>query len=202
MRNRRTFHTAMTASRLTLVLGLVSVFEASALDYKKDIQPIFKKHCYECHSEEADKRKAGYVFDKLHIFVNDIGPNGIVVPRTPSESHLMEVLTNDEAAKNHMPPKASLGASDIKKIQSWIEAGAHIIDPAKANASSKMLPKRKWRNREGKEIEASYVKIEGDQVHLRLTNGQVLPYLIEKLSADSQIWVRRSMLAAAGEQSE
>jgi hypothetical protein len=192
----------MTASRLILTVCLASVFQARALDYKKDIQPIMKKHCYECHSEEADKRKAGYVFDKLHIFVNDIGPNGIVVPRTPAESHLMEVLTNDEAAKNHMPPKASLSAAEIKKIQSWIEAGAHIIDPAKANASSKMLPKRKWRNREGKEIEASYVKIEGDQVHLRLANGQVLPYSIDKLSPDSQIWVQRSMLAAAGEQSE
>ena len=173
-----------------------------ALEYKKDIQPIFKKHCYECHSEEADKRKAGYVFDEMHILANDISLNGIIVPRNPGESHLMEVLTNDEGAKNHMPPKETLPSADIKKIQQWIESGAFLVSPEKANATSKNLPRRKWRNREGKEIEAAFVKMVGDQVHLRMSTGQVLPYPFDKLSADSQVWVNRSMLAAAGEKSE
>ena len=56
--------------------------------FAKEIQPILKKHCYECHSEQADKRKAGYVFDDLHMLANDIGPNGIVVPREPAEKAL------------------------------------------------------------------------------------------------------------------
>ena len=30
-----------------------------AVDFKRDIAPILKKHCYECHSEETGKNEHG-----------------------------------------------------------------------------------------------------------------------------------------------
>ena len=191
----------MNPRRAILVLFTLSSGSAPALDFKKDVQPIFKKHCYECHSEQADKRKAGYVFDDLHTLVLDIGPNGIVMPGDAGESHLFEVMTNDEGAKNHMPPssKAQPSASDIKKIETWIKEGAYLVNPATVKVQGLGPPARKWRNREGKEIEASFVKIDGDKVVFKMSDGRVLPYPVANLTADSQIQVRKALLEASGE---
>lgn len=186
--------------RTLFALAIAAPLPAIAVDFKKDIQPIFKKHCYECHSEQADKKKAGYVFDDLHTLVLDIGPNGIIVPGEVSESHLYEVLTNGEGEKDHMPPenKPQLSSGDIKKIETWIKEGAFLVSPT-LKASGAGIARMKWRNKEGKEIEASFVKLEGPNVHLRMPAGQVLPYPVEKLTADSQIQIRKVLLELAGE---
>lgn len=185
----------------TLPALVLACTSAIASDYKKDIQPIFKKHCYECHSEERNKRKAGLVFDDLHSLANDIGPNGQVVPGNVEESHLYEVLTSDEGAKNHMPPssKAQLSNSDIKKVETWIKSGGYLVNPASAKVQGVGPPARKWRNKQNQEIEASFVKIDGDKVVLKLIDGRVLPYPIAQLNADSQIQVQKALLVAAGE---
>ena len=141
----------------TLSITLLSSLTFAA-DFKKEVQPILKTHCYECHSEEADKRKAGYVFDDLLTLVLDIGPNGIVVPGDAAESHLFEVLTNDEGEKNHMPPKATLSSAEIKKIENWIKDGAFLVNPTTVKVQGMGPPAKKWRNKEGQEIEASFVK--------------------------------------------
>lgn len=174
---------------------------AFAADFKKEIQPILKKHCYECHSEQANKRKAGYVFDDLLTLANDIGPNGIVVPREPAESHMIEVMTNGEGEKNHMPPdsKPQPSAGDIKKIENWIKEGAYLVNPATVKVQGLGPAPRKWRNKENKEIEASFVKIDGDKVIFKMPDGRLLPYPIANLTADSQIQVHKSLLEAAGE---
>lgn len=181
-------------------LLLVAFSSAFSADYKKDIQPIFKKHCYECHSEERKKQKAGYVFDDLHTLANDIGPNGIIVPRTPEESHLIEVMTSPEGSKNHMPPdsKAQPSTAEIKKIENWIKEGAYLVNPASAKVTGLGPAPRKWKNKEGKEIEASFVKIDGDKVIFKMAGGTQLPYPIDKLNADSQIQVHKALLLAAG----
>lgn len=184
-----------------IALTLLAFAPAFAADYKKDVQPIFKKHCYECHSEEADKRKAGYVFDDLLTLANDIGPNGIIVPREPAESHLIEVMTNGEGEKNHMPPenKSQPSAGDIKKIENWIKEGAFLVNPATVRVQGIGPAPKKWRNKEGKEIEASFSKIDGDKVIFKMPDGRLLPYPIANLTADSQIQVHKSLLEAAGE---
>jgi Planctomycete cytochrome C len=187
--------------RSTIILLTLSLGSTYAADYKKDIQPILKKYCYECHSEEADKRKAGYVFDDLHTFVNDIGPNGIVVPGNPAESHMIEVMTNGEGEKNHMPPdsKPQPSAGDIKKIENWIKEGAFLVNPATVKVQGIGPAPKKWRNKENKEIEASFVKVDGDKVVFKMPDGRLLPYPIANLTADSQIQVHKALLEASGE---
>lgn len=187
--------------RALSILLPIFALPALASDYKKDIQPIFKKHCYECHSEERNKRKAGLVFDDLHTLANDIGPNGQVVPGNLEDSHLYEVITNDTGAKNHMPPssKAQLSNGDIKKVETWIKSGAFLVNPASAKVQGLGQPPRKWRNKENKEIEASFVKIDGDKVVFRMPGGALAPYPIANLTADSQIQVHKALLVAAGE---
>ena len=177
---------------LTLILTTAA---AQAIDFKKDIRPILKANCYECHSKESGKEKAGYIFDDLDTLKLDIQPKGIIVPNKPGESYLLEVITMDVSEKAHMPPKEMLSDRDIAKIREWIEAGASLEGEAPGGlpapaAAPVMLD---WTNSEGKTIRAGFVRLEGDNVVLKLpTNGQEIPYPLSKLSAESQAQAKAS----------
>lgn len=167
----------------------VATSAARAIDFKKDIRPILKANCYECHSKEAGKEKAGYVFDDPEVLKLDIQPKGIIVPNQPGDSYLLEVITMDVSEKAHMPPKEMMSDKDIAKIREWIAAGASLEGetpgtlPARAAAPVMM----DWTNTEGKTIKAGFVRIDGESVVLKLpTNGQEIPYPLSKLTAESQ----------------
>lgn len=170
-----------------------------AADFKKDIQPILEKNCYECHSEKTGKKKAGYVFDDLATLKLDINPKGVIVPGEPGESHLLEVVTNPDH-EAHMPPKEQLSDRDIAKIREWIaegaglEKGAPKIEAAKSGSAKKDLPPiMSWTNFEGKTIRAGFVRLEGGSVVLRMpANGQEVAYPLSKLNATSQQQAKES----------
>ena len=180
----------MTCPRLpALFLLSLLCLPAHAVDFKKDIQPILEKNCYECHSEKAGKKKAGYVFDDLETFAKDINPKGAVVPGAPGESHLFEVIV-DRNHKHTMPPDDPLPDRDVQKLRERIETGASLdkAGAMPAVAKKKELPPiLSWTNFEGKTIKAGFVRLEGDSVVLRLpANGKEVPYALSKLDAASQ----------------
>lgn len=169
---------------------------ASAVDFKKDIQPILEKNCYECHSVKAKKHKAGFVFDDLEAFKLDIADTDVaqIRPGKPGESHLLEVIVN-ESHEKHMPPNDSLSRGDINKLTDWIKEGATFgvgSDPKAAVAVSstpkKQLPPiMSWTNLEGKTIRAGFVRLDAESVVLKMpANGQEVPYPLAKLNPASQ----------------
>ncbi|MCB1225179.1 MAG: hypothetical protein KDK99_05145 [Verrucomicrobiales bacterium] len=177
----------------TVCLMLTSA--AQAVDFKKDIRPILKEHCYECHSEETGKKKAGYVFDDLEVFKLDISPKGIVVAGEPGESYFLEVMTMPTSEKAHMPPKDQLKDSDIAKVREWISAGA-LLDaappPSALPARAAAPAMQAWTNAEGTTIQAALLRVEGENVIFKLQDGRELPYPITKLSAESQTKARET----------
>ena len=52
-----------------ILLFSFTVLSASALDYKRDVMPIFKEKCYDCHSDNAKKVKGGLRFDDEENFL-------------------------------------------------------------------------------------------------------------------------------------
>lgn len=169
---------------------LLTTAAASAADFKKDIQPILEKHCYECHSEKTGKKKAGYVFDDLVTLAKDINPKGAVVPGNPAESHFFEVIADPEH-EAHMPPDGNLSSREIEKLREWITEGASLdkdapkaaVEPVKKS----LPPIMSWTNFEGKTIKAGFVRLEGDTVILKMpANAQEVPYPMSKLDAASQ----------------
>jgi hypothetical protein len=176
--------------RLSLIAPVFAAV-ATAADFKKDIQPILEKNCYECHSEKAKKKKAGFVFDNLETFKLDIADNDVaqIRPGKPAESHFLEIMVND--GKNHMPPDGQLSTSDIKKITEWISEGASFDKNAPKlapTAVKKSLPPiMSWTNLDGKTIKAGFVRLDGDNVVLRMPlNAAEVPYPLAKLSEASQ----------------
>ncbi|MBK8090485.1 MAG: hypothetical protein IPK32_00400 [Verrucomicrobiaceae bacterium] len=183
-------------TRYFLFLALTSC--SFAVDFKKDIQPILEKNCYECHSEKTGKRKGGFVFDDLNTFKLDIADNDVaqIRPGKPSESHFFEVISNP-SHERHMPPKDDLSSSEIKKISDWITEGASFdkegtkplvaATTTSAPAKKDLPPIMSWTNLEGKTIRAGFVRLDGASVVLRMpANGQEVAYPLAKLNEASQ----------------
>src|SRR5215218_9490806 len=68
---------------------------ASPVDYAKDVQPIFAKHCYQCHGPE--KQKGGFRADSktLAFHAADSGEKPIVADDV-SKSHLLALVRGDK----------------------------------------------------------------------------------------------------------
>jgi len=171
---------------------------ASAVEFKKDIQPIFERHCYECHSEKTGKKKAGYVFDDLETLKLDINPKGAIVPGSPAESHLFVVIA-DADHEAHMPPKDNLSKAEIEKLREWITEGAGLTKDAvkmtsKAGlAKSDLPPIMTWTNFEGKKIKAGFVRLDGESVILKMpATAKEVAYPLSKLDAASQQQAKES----------
>lgn len=204
-------------SLLTPALLTLSAGGIFAVDFKKDIQPILKAECYKCHSEEAKKEKAGYVFDNLTRLAKDIGPGRAIVPGDLRDSHFFSTLVSPEEADAHMPPEKTLKDEEIKLIREWILAGAPLdgegttpmadnpapTTPAPA-ATPAMTPVpavetpaapvlQKWTNTSGVVIEAEMVRLEGENVILKKADGTVFPpYPLNKLTPESQAQAKAS----------
>jgi hypothetical protein len=180
----------MTRSAIP-VLSLISLYalvpcRAMAVDFDKDIKPILKANCYECHSEESKKEKAGFVFDNKSRLKKDIGPNLLIEPGQPGRSHLLYVVTDPEA-KNKMPPKKDLEKGDIEKLRTWIAEGANLEKDSPKLAVKKDLPIfMTWINIDGKKVRAGFGGMQGENVVLKMPDGKMVPYPMAKLSAESQ----------------
>ncbi|MEM1297210.1 MAG: hypothetical protein AAGH89_17730, partial [Verrucomicrobiota bacterium] len=53
---------------------------SSGVEYEKDIMPIFMDKCADCHSTEADRVRAGLVFDDPERFHQRFAKNDVVIP--------------------------------------------------------------------------------------------------------------------------
>ena len=189
-----------------LITGLcLSAAAAGAADFKKDIRPILKAKCYQCHSEEAKKEKAGYVFDNLDRLKGDIGPKGQIVPGDPERSNLLELVTRE---KDRMPPsgKEGLNPKEIKLLREWITEGASL-DGSQPLAKSGGLPPRApqappaplqdWTSTEGKTIKARFVALSGEAVVIKTAENKSWKVPLAKLSAASQDQARAAAVAEA-----
>ena len=87
-----------------LVLFLLTGSTAgAAVDFARDVKPIFQKHCYDCHGEQ--KQKGDLRLDiKAHAFKGgeDHGPP--IVPGKSADSVLIKFVSGADA-ENLMPPK-------------------------------------------------------------------------------------------------
>jgi hypothetical protein len=196
-----------------LVVALIQ--PSAALDYEKDIMPIFEAKCADCHSAKAEKVKGGLKFDDPKHFQSRFEKNNVVVPGDWDASYLFITVFRPADAEEAMPPDGKgerLTAEEAKLVQQWINEGAPINGtrgkegpelPADNDALFAHLPKgekaepatetkpappveRDWTNREGKAIRATLLRVEDGNALLKLQNGTVYRYPIDKLSDESQ----------------
>jgi len=94
---------------------------AARIDFDRQIEPIIKEHCLECHSQ--DKRKGGLSL-ATYVDALDGGRNGAAIrPGNATRSILIHRLTG--AVEPQMPKdKDPLTPRQIALIRQWINEGA------------------------------------------------------------------------------
>ncbi|RFC42035.1 MAG: Planctomycete cytochrome C [Verrucomicrobia bacterium] len=166
---------------------------AFAVDFKKDVLPIFESSCAKCHM--GGNAKGGLALDPDRI-KEAIGDGASIVPSKSDSSDLIRRITMKDGGEDVMPPKSKgLGNSDVRAIREWIDAGAPLegegMVAQKPEAAKALQPLRgEWTNAQGKTITATLLRVEGDKALLQMPNGATYPYPIEQLSPESQSKVR------------
>ena len=106
--------------------------------FQKQIAPILKRRCYECHSHESGKAKGGLVLDSRRGWEMGGSEGAAIVPRKPGKSLLMEAVRYESY---EMPPDEQLPANEIALLERWIKMGAP--DPRESKAP-KPDPAKLW----------------------------------------------------------
>jgi mono/diheme cytochrome c family protein len=95
---------------------------AQAIDFARDIQPIFKAACVKCHGKGKDK--GGFSLETRETFSRG-GASGPPVVAGQSEKSLLIELVSGFDEKRVMPQKGSrLKPEQIALLRSWIDQGA------------------------------------------------------------------------------
>src|SRR5262245_56473150 len=124
-------------AKLSRIFGYVSasalmaggaVQGASSLTFEKDVRPIVKTNCFQCHGEEGETK--GGLDVRLARFILKGGESGpAVVAGDAAKSHLLELVKKGEMPKK----KAKLKDADIATLEQWINEGAKTarVEPEK-----------------------------------------------------------------------
>jgi hypothetical protein len=114
--------------------------------FRTNVEPIFREHCYKCHSHSAEKIKGGLVLDSREAALNGGDSGAAITPGEPAKSLLITAInyTNEDL---QMPPKgAKLSAEKIATLTEWVKQGAQWSSESKVEvkgaANSQLIPKR------------------------------------------------------------
>ncbi|MCP4812103.1 MAG: hypothetical protein GY888_06310, partial [Planctomycetaceae bacterium] len=56
--------------------------------FEKQIEPLLKRRCYQCHSHDAGKAKGGLVLDSRHGWQKGGSEGAAIIPGKPAKSLL------------------------------------------------------------------------------------------------------------------
>ncbi|MGJ8725859.1 MAG: c-type cytochrome domain-containing protein [Roseibacillus sp.] len=142
-----------------LPLFLLSALPIAALDYKRDIMPIFEKKCYDCHSADADKIKGGLRLDDEEHFYKRLTKNDVVVPGDWDASYLFVTLILPEQDKGSMPPKNKgerLTEEEMMLVAQWIHEGARINGERGDRGPKELDPEKILKFKDGKLVQEQF----------------------------------------------
>jgi mono/diheme cytochrome c family protein len=109
----------LTFAAFTLPSPLVAAEKNAPVTFEKDVRPILKAHCFECHGE-GKKLKGGLDVRLRRLLVEGGNTRAAVVPGKAQDSFILQQLRSEK-----MPPgKRKLTKAEIAVIERWISAGA------------------------------------------------------------------------------
>lgn len=108
--------------KLVAPLLLISASLATAVDFVRDVRPLFQQHCCSCHGEK--KQKSGLRLDiKSEAFKGGDKHSLDIISGKAKDSPLIHFITTDDEDEL-MPPKGKLSPRDIATLTTWINEGA------------------------------------------------------------------------------
>jgi mono/diheme cytochrome c family protein len=130
LRPSRIFRKMTRAPHLYPALLLLAAAPASGwaapaqVLFEKDVRPILKTHCFQCHGEDGEMK--GGLDVRLARFILKGGKDGpVIVPGNVAESHLLDLVRKGEMPKG----KTKLKDQDIATLEAWVAQGAKTMRP-------------------------------------------------------------------------
>jgi hypothetical protein len=109
---------------------LPPVSSKQGVTYAADIQPIFQKSCYPCHSAQMAKPKGKLRLDSLDAALKGGEDGPAVVPGNSAKSVMVAMVSHLGDPDDYMPPPKNkdhiqpLSKEQIGLIRAWIDQGA------------------------------------------------------------------------------
>ena len=188
------------------VAFLAVPFNSSAVDYQKEILPIFKRQCFKCHGNEEAKGKLNLEEGEIEKHIKS---SGEIRPGNAERSALYKSLIEEDEEDRMPQKKEALPAEQIELIKTWIDEGAILAGgdapkegekgeeeekkPFAESAESSAKPgpvEGSWTNTQGKTIQATLVSVTAKDAILKLSTGKTVPYPIANLAPESQAKVK------------
>jgi hypothetical protein len=190
-------------------LSLVRLLVAAALllaakpviatDFKAQVVPVLKQYCYKCHSNEKKSKKGKLVLDDMANLADKISPNGIIKPGNAAQSSFYGSMKLPATDDDHMPPKKEPQPTpaQMNLIMAWINEGASLDGKTAAAPAAPATPgapaapaagaaaMATWTSADGKTIQASFLRLEGENVVIQREDGEAFIVPLSKLSAES-----------------
>jgi hypothetical protein len=112
---------------VSLVTGSIAwsttLLAAERVDFVRDVQPIFVKHCYACHG--AEKQKSGLRLDVKVVALRGGELYGVSIrPGDAASSPLIQLVTDSEVGLRMPPDGDGLSPAEIDTLRRWITEGA------------------------------------------------------------------------------
>lgn len=110
-----------------LGVALTSSASAKAIDFNRDVRPIFAGSCFDCHGPDEKARKGKLRLDTPeNVFVERDGYR-VIDRAKPSKSALLTRVASDDPDTLMPPPESAhdrLTAAQVATLRQWIEEGA------------------------------------------------------------------------------
>lgn len=105
--------------------AVVAQSVSPAVDFARDIRPIFNKNCVSCHGGVKRAGKISFIYRDVVVATNAADEKPIH-PGDPDHSELIRRITTDDE-DDRMPPAEHAGKlsdHDVKLLREWIQQGA------------------------------------------------------------------------------
>ena len=113
--------------------------KTGTVDFEKDVQPIFRDACYECHGPQ--KQKGHLRLDSKQITLSGGTSGPAIVPGDSAKSLLVERVLGHGGEERMPLQRDPLEPQQIALIRAWIDQGA--VWPDRASAQGVTL-KKHW----------------------------------------------------------
>ena len=121
-----------TAGLMLASLNTAAAQDAGKVDFEKQILPIFKDRCFECHQKEytddkgkVKKPKGKFRMDNPELLLAGGSEGGDLTPGDAAKSTVYTYSTLPADDDMAMPPKGDrLTAEQLDLIKKWITEGA------------------------------------------------------------------------------
>jgi hypothetical protein len=108
----------------TSMIGAAEATKEQIEFFESKIRPIFAEHCYNCHSEKAEKLKGGLRLDSTEAILKGGDTAPAVAPGDVEGSLLIKAVRYTDADLKMPPKNKKLSGEQIASLEAWVKMGA------------------------------------------------------------------------------